>query len=147
MRLPDVNVLLYAFRDAAPDHASYRSWLEDALSADEPLGVSELVLSSFVRIATHPRISDPPATVDEALAFANAVRAAPNAVAIAPGPRHWSLFERLCRDGGARGNLVADAYLAALAVESGSELVTTDRDFARFPGLRWSHPFGRGGSG
>lgn len=140
MRLPDVNVLLYAFRDAAPDHASYRSWLESAISAEEPLGVSDLVLSSFVRIATHPRVFDPPATVDEALAFAGAVRSAPNAVAIAPGSRHWSLFEQLCRSGGARGNLVADAYLAALAVESGSELVTTDRDFARFPGVRWRHP-------
>jgi toxin-antitoxin system PIN domain toxin len=140
MRLFDVNVLLYAFRDAAPDHAKYRVWLESAISADEPLGVSELVLSSFVRIATHPRVFDPPASIDEALAFAAALRFAPNAVTVAPGSRHWSLFEQLCRTGGARGNLVTDAYLAALAVESGCELVTTDRDFARFPGLRWKHP-------
>jgi hypothetical protein len=145
MRLPDVNVLIYAFRDAAPDHHRYRAWLESAIEADEPLGVADLVLSSFVRIATHPRVFDPPATVDEALAFANAVRAAPNAIAVAPGSRHWSLFERLCRDGGARGNLVTDAYLAALALESGSELITTDRDFARFPGLRWRHPFAEEG--
>lgn len=143
MRLLDVNVLLYAFRDAAPDHAKYRAWLESAISADEPLGISELVLSSFVRIATHPRVFDPPASVDEALAFTAALRSAPNAVTVAPGPRHWSLFEQLCRTGGARGNLVADAYLAALAVESGCELVTTDRDFARFPGLRWKHPLER----
>ncbi len=144
MRLLDVNVLLYAFRDAAPNHEKYRAWLESAISADEPLGVSELVLSSFVRIATHPRVFDPPASIDEALAFAGALRSVPNAVTVAPGPRHWSLFEQLCRTGGARGNLVADAYLAALAVESGCELVTTDRDFARFLGLRWKHPLERG---
>lgn len=143
MRLVDVNVLLYAFRDAAPDHTSYRSWLESAVTAEEPLGISDLVLSSFVRIATHPRVFDPPATVDEAFAFASAIRSARNAVTIDPGPRHWTLFEELCRTGDARGNLVTDAYLAALAVESGSELVTTDRDFARFPGLRWRHPLER----
>jgi len=75
-----------------------------------------------------------------ALAFANAFRSEPNALAIAPGPRHWEIFQRLCLDGGARGNLVPDAWLAALAIESGCELVTADRDFARFPGLRWMHP-------
>jgi len=140
MHLLDVNVLLYAFRDAAPDHERYRSWLEDILDADEPVGVADLVLSSFVRIATHPRVFDPPATLDDALAFADAVRDAPNAVPVTPGPRHWELFERMCREGNARGNLVTDAYLAALALESGSEMITTDRDFARFPGLRWRHP-------
>lgn len=142
MRLLDVNVLLYAFRDAAPDHERYRSWLEDILDADEPVGISDLVLSSFVRIATHPRVFDPPATLDDALAFADAVRDAPNAVPVSPGSRHWELFERMCRDGRARGNMVTDAYLAALALESGSEMITTDRDFARFPGLRWRHPLG-----
>jgi hypothetical protein len=136
MRLPDVNVLTCAFRDAAPDHPSYRSWLEDALDAGEPLGIAEVVLASFVRVATHPRVFDPPASTADALAFARALREAPNAVRVAPGPRHWELFERLCFDGAARGSLIADAYLAALAVESGCELITTDRDFARFPGLR-----------
>jgi uncharacterized protein len=142
MRLLDVNVLLYAFREAAPDHERYRSWLEGTLDADEPVGVADQVLSGFVRIATHPRVFDPPATLDEAFAFADAVRSAPNAVTVSPGPRHWGLFQRMCREGATRGNLVADAYLAALALESGSELITTDRDFARFPGLRWRHPIG-----
>lgn len=140
MRLPDVNVFLYAFRDAAPDHARYRSWLLDALVAEEPLGVADIVLSGFIRVATHPRVFDPPAGADEAFAFAGAVRGAPTVVQVAPGPRHWPLFERLCREGSARGNLIPDAYLAALAIESGCDLVTTDRDFARFPGLRWRHP-------
>lgn len=140
MRLPDVNVLLYAFRDAAPDHERYRAWLEATVDAEEPFAVADIVLSGFVRVATHPRIFDPPASLDQAFAFARALRGAPTAVLVAPGPRHFDLFEKLCRDGGARGNLVSDAYLAALVIESGSELVTTDRDFARFPGLRWRHP-------
>jgi hypothetical protein len=140
MRLPDVNVLIYAFRDAAPRHDRYRAWLQAALDAEEPLGVADSVLSSFIRVATHPRIFEPPASLEQALAFADAVRSAPSGVPVGPGPRHWGLFERMCREGSARGNLVSDAYLAALVIESGCELVTADRDFARFPGLRWSHP-------
>jgi hypothetical protein len=140
MQLPDVNILVYAFRDAAPGHDRYRSWLQAALEAEEPVGIADLVLSSFVRVATHPKVFEPPAALDEALAFAKAVRSAPNAVPVSPGPRHWELFVRMCTEGSARGNLVSDAYLAALAIESGCELVTADRDFARFPGLRWRHP-------
>ena len=140
MRLPDVNVLLYAFNRAASDHERYRAWLDDALSGDEPVALFDGVLAALVRIATHPRLLDPPATIDEAFAFTDALRAAPSSVAVSPGPRHWQIFERITRDGNARGNLVTDAYLAALALESGSELITADRDFARFPGLRWRHP-------
>jgi len=82
-----------------------------------------------------------PAPIESALAFAEALRGQPNALPLAPGPRHWGVFERLCRDAGVRGNLVPDAYLAALAIEHGAELVTADRDFERFPGLRWRMPF------
>ena len=102
--------------------------------------MSELVLSGFVRVATHPRVFDPPAGTKQALEFADAVRAQPTAVIVAPADRHWAIFERLCTTAGARGNIVPDAYLAALAIETGAELVTTDRDFSRFPGLRWRHP-------
>ena len=125
---------------SAPMHAAYREWLEAAVDADEAFGVSELVLSGFVRVVTHPRVFSPPEPVESALTFAKAVRGAPNAVPVTPGVRHWGIFERLCREAGARGNLVPDAYLAALAIESGCEWVTTDRDYARFPGLRWRHP-------
>jgi uncharacterized protein len=90
---------------------------------------------------THPRVFNAPTTVAEALTFVDAIRDAPNAVPVEPGSRHWDLFERLCVDAGAKGNLVADAYLAALSIESGCEWITTDRDFARFPGLRWRRPF------
>jgi hypothetical protein len=140
MRLPDVNILLYAFRDAAPDHEAYRTWVQTMVDAEEPFGLTDIVLAGFIRVATHPRIWDPPASVAEALAFVHALLDAPNAVRVAPGERHWELFERMCVEGSARGNLVSDAYLAALAIESGSELVTADRDFGRFPGLRWRHP-------
>ena len=140
MILFDVNVLVHAFHEASPEHEAYRSWLQAAVNGDEPFGVSELVLSGFVRVATHPRVFDPPAPAADALAFAAALRSRPNAVVIAPGPRHWSIFERLCLLACARGNLVADAYLAALAIESGCEWITSDRDFSRFPGLRWRHP-------
>lgn len=89
---------------------------------------------------THPRVFDPPSPLEEALAFVNQVRNAPSAVPVRPGARLWSLFEDLCRGCAARGNLIPDAYFAALAIESGSRWYTTDRDYARFPGLDWVHP-------
>jgi uncharacterized protein len=138
--LVDVNVFVYASRIDSPDHDRYRAWLDAVLSSDEPFGVSSIVMSGFVRVVTHPKVFQRPSTSATAFAFANAIRSAPNAVAVEPGARHWGLFERLCEEAGAKGNLVPDAYLAALAIESGSEWITTDRDFARFPGLRWRHP-------
>jgi uncharacterized protein len=106
----------------------------------EPYAVAEQVLSGFLRVVTHPRVFRPPTPIDAALAFADAFRTQPHAVIVAPGPRHWEIFAALCRETGARGNLVPDAWLAALAIESGCEFITTDRDFGRFPGLRWRHP-------
>ena len=102
--------------------------------------MSDLVLSGFVRVVTHPRIFADPTPLDLALAFAGEVRDRPNCVSVAPGKRHWSIFAELCIASGAKGNLVADAWLAAVAIESGSEWITTDRDYSRFPGLRWRHP-------
>ena len=142
MILPDVNVLIYAFREAAPRHAEYRDWLQEQVGGREAFGLSELVLSGVVRVLTHPRVFAPPTPIDKALEFAEALRAQPNAVLVSPGPRHWEIFAHLCQRVAAKGNLVADAYHAALAMEHGCELITTDRDFARFPGLRWRHPLG-----
>lgn len=143
MILPDVNVLVYAFASSAPDHDRHRAWLDEVLASPEAWAYAELVLSGFVRVVTHPRVLDPPALVETALRFCDALRTQPNAVAVAPGERHWEIFAELCAAAGARGNLVADAYLAALAIETGSEWITTDRDFARFPRLRWRHPLER----
>ena len=140
MILCDVNVLLYAFRADSERHEAYRAWLLERLGGPDSMGVSELVLSGLIRVATHPRVFRHPSAPAEAFAFAEALRSAPNVVAVAPGPRHWSIFRELCERGGARGNLVPDAYLAALAIESSSEWITTDRGFGRFPGLVWAHP-------
>jgi uncharacterized protein len=138
--LIDVNVLVYGFRADAPEHPQYVRWWKQQAGSQQAFGLTDLVLSGFLRIVTHPRIFDPPAPLNEALRFVAALRALPNQVDIRPGPRHWEIFVDLCRKANARGNLVPDAFLAALAIESGSEWVTTDRDYARFTGLRWRHP-------
>ncbi len=140
MRLLDVSVLVHAHREDAPDHAFFHRWLLELVNGREAYGVCDLVLSAFVRVVTHPRIFKEPSTVDEALLFAEIVRGQPQCCVIAPGPRHWAIFRELCLRASARGNRAIDAYLAALAIESGSEWVTADRDYARFPGLRWLHP-------
>lgn len=140
MLVPDVNVLVYAYREDAADHQGYRTWLEGVAGSEAPFGLSDPVLSGFLRIVTHPRVFDPPSPIHHALRFVEELRTRPNATRITPGVRHWSIFTGLCRDAGVKGGLVAHAYLAALAIESGSEWITTDRDFARFPGLHWRHP-------
>ncbi len=144
MLFPDVNVLVYAHREDAPGHGPFRSWLEGLLESPEAYAVNDHVLSGVMRIVTHPRVFDPPSTTDQALAFVTSVRRRVNAVPVAPGRRHWEIFMDLCRRSDARGNLVPDAYFAALAIETGSEWVTADRDYARFPGLRWRHPLSVG---
>jgi hypothetical protein len=138
---PDVNVLVYAYREELPEHEACRRWLEGVIRADAAFAVFDIVLSGFVRVVTHPRVFKTPTPLDAALDFTDVVRTRPNAVVVQSGPRHWSIFERLCRESRARGNLIADAYLAALAIESGCEWVTTDRDYARFEGLRLLNPF------
>jgi toxin-antitoxin system PIN domain toxin len=138
--LPDVNILVYAFQPDAQDNRRYREWLDSLVNGAAPYGMSDLVCSGFLRIATHPALYNPPNSVADALAFIEGVRGGPGCVIISPGPRHWALFRELCLSVRARGNLVPDAYFAALAIESGSEWITTDRDYARFPGLRWRHP-------
>lgn len=140
MQLLDVNVLVYAHREDSRDHSRYRAWLEDLVNSDGAFGMSDLVLAGFVRVVTHPRIFDPPTDLTEGLDAVQRIRSQPNCVTIDAGTRHWEIFVRLCRDAGVKGGLVSDAYFAALAIESGSEWITTDRDYARFPGLRWRHP-------
>lgn len=140
MILPDVNVLVYAHREDAENHLDFRRWLETNINSDEAYGISDLVLSGFLRVVTHPRAFNPPTPIAAALSFVSDVRDRSNCVGVAPGSHHFEIFTDLCRDVDAKGNLVADAYLAALAIESGSEWITTDRDFSRFPQLRWRHP-------
>jgi len=137
MILIDVNVLVYAFRGDVPDHARHAAWLEEVVNGEAAYGMADLVLSGFLRIVTHPRVFVSPSSLDEAMEFAAQIRGQPHCVSVRPGLRHWEIFSGLCRTVGARGNLVPDAYLAALAIESGSEWVTTDRGYARFPNLRY----------
>jgi len=139
--LPDVNVLLYAFRDDSVDHPRYHGWLESLVNGDEAYGMSPQVLSSVVRIATHRRIYVSPSRLEDVLAFARVLLEQPHCTVVQPGTRHFSIFDELCRKAAASGNLVQDAWFAALALESGCEWITTDGDFARFPGLRWRRPF------
>ena len=143
MILMDVNVLVYAHREEMPDHARYRDWLEKTLESAAAYGMAELVLSGFLRLVTNPAIFPSPTPLDRALDFCAAVRNRRNCVRIAPGDRHWGIFTGLCRAARAKGNLIPDAYFAALAIETGSEWATTDRDYARFPDLRWFDPLDR----
>jgi toxin-antitoxin system PIN domain toxin len=141
MLLPDVNVLLYAHRrDSHPEHPRFAEWVTQLANGPEPFALSVLVLAGVVRIATNARIFRPASSLDEALAFTDQLVSRPTARVLGPGPRHWALLTRLCRGSGATAKLVADAAHAAVALEHGCTLVTTDSDFGRFPELRWRHP-------
>jgi toxin-antitoxin system PIN domain toxin len=140
MLMPDVNVLIHAHRREAVDHDRYRQWLENLMRGEATYAMSDLVLSGFLRLVTSTRLLAPPATPDQALRMVSRFRDRSNCRPLSPGPRHWGIFTRLCQEAETRGNLVSDAYHAALAIEHGCEWVTTDRDFSRFPGLRWHHP-------
>lgn len=141
MVLPDVNVLVYAHREETAHHAACREWIENVVNGEEAYAMSDLVLSGFVRVVTHPKVFKRPSNIGDALAFAEQVRDQPNCVRVETGPRHWDVFKRLCLEAATKGNLVPDAYLAAIAIESGCEWISTDQDFSRFKGLRWRRPF------
>ncbi len=146
MLLPDVNVLVYAHvEDSSPDHAEYAEWIIRMATGPEPFALSVLVLSGFIRVVTNPRVFDPPSTLDRSFQFVNSLLERPQARIVRPGPDHLDIFERLCRESGASGKLVADAQHAAVAIEHGCTMVSTDSDFNRFPGLRWQHPLRPGG--
>ena len=133
-------MLVYAHRMDAPNHVDYREWLEAEINSNAAFGLSDLVLSGFLRVVTHPRVFEVPSSWADASRFVEQLRDQPNRVPIAPGPHHWEIFVGLCATAGAKGNLVADAFLAAIAIENGCEWITTDRDFSRFQGLKWRHP-------
>jgi toxin-antitoxin system PIN domain toxin len=135
--LADVSVLLCAFRDDADLHSVYSPWLTAIVNGSEPFAVSPQVLSSVIWIATNPKAFRHPDSLSSAVAIANVLLDQPNCRIVHPGPGHWRIFCDLCRQAKATGNLVQDAWFAALAIEHGCEWITEDRDYARFPGLRW----------
>jgi len=140
MILLDVNILVSAHRADADRHCEIKSWLEVALSDPPGVAVSELALSGCLRVITHPKIFKKPTPLTHALDFLEDFRSREEVHLLGPGAGHWEIFADLCRRSDARGNLVPDAFHAALAIELGCEWVTLDRGFARFPGLKWRHP-------
>ena len=140
MMLMDVNVLVYAHREDVKNHRAYRDWLESVVNSNTAYGFSELVLSSFIRVVTHPKVFETPSPVEVAIAFAQQIRTVEHAVCLAPGRTHWDLFLQCAQSISARGNDIPDAYHAALALEWDCDWVTTDKGFRRFKGLRVRHP-------
>jgi len=138
----DVNVLIYAHREDAARHPEFREWLEQTLSAPSSFAFSDHILSGFLRVVTHPKVFSVPTPLARALEFTTMIRTHPKAIALQPGYSHWNIFSTLCRETNAKGNLIADAYLAALAIENDCEWISTDHDFTRFKGLKWRHPLG-----
>ncbi len=140
MKLLDVNVVLAAHRDDHPDFEFARAWLDELIGQGFPFAVVDLVAGAFLRLATNRRIFTIPTPVDRAFAYVRALREQPSHVLLAPGPSHLALLEQLCADGEASGDLIADAQLAAIALEHACELISFDRDFARFTEIKWSRP-------
>jgi uncharacterized protein len=138
--LPDVNVLIYAFRKDSPHHSLCRRWLTEIVSGDSPFGISPLALAAVVRITTNPRVLSAPSSIEEAFNFCDDIFGQPLCRVVEPGEGHWSILRRLCIETETRGPRVTDAWFAALAIEAGCTWITFDRDFARFPGLDWRVP-------
>jgi toxin-antitoxin system PIN domain toxin len=140
MVLPDVNVLVYAFRVESPHHAACKRWLDDVVLSDARFGISPLSLLAVVRITTNSRAFAAPTLPEKALAYCDNLLGQPHCTIVEPGERHWSIFRDLCLQTGIRGPRVSDVWYAALAIEHGCTFVTFDRDYARFPGLKWQQP-------
>ena len=140
MVIVDANVLLYAVDRASAHHERSRSWLDASLAGAEAVGLAWIALLAFIRIGTNPAILPHPMTPDEATGQVEAWLGAPAAVLAEPTSRHGALLRGLLRETGTAGNLVTDAHLAALAIENGADIVSFDRDFARFPQIRHRLP-------
>lgn len=142
MQLVDANVLLHAVNTDASQHAVARGWLERALSGGEAVAFAWIALLAFARVGTRAGVLPAPMTVAEAFDHIEEWLSQPSAVVLHPTHRHTAVLRGLLEESGTAGNLVSDAHLAALAAEHGATLVSFDRDFGRFAGLRWQHPAG-----
>lgn len=140
MLTPDINVLVYAHRAESPDHERYAAWLTALAQQREAFALSHVACTGFVRIVTYPRLWRPATTPTQALEFIERLRRRRTCRLLAASTATWATFAQLVAATDARGKLVADAWLSALAIENGCTLATCDGDFARFPSLRWVHP-------
>lgn len=140
MNLVDVNVLLYAINNDAPHHVKAKRWFEAALSGTDLVGFASIVILAFLRITTRRRLMQAPLSAQTAVAFVDSWLAQPNVEIVVPGESHWPIFRALISGSGTAGNLTSDAHLAALALEGGWTLVSTDHDFRRFAGLSLLNP-------
>lgn len=136
----DANILLYAYDAGSSLHSQARAWVETVFSAADPVGLPWQTVAAFLRVVTNPKLRGDRFTVEEAVAIVDQWLALPNVRLLAPGDRHWSILGPAMVEGQVRGPLITDAQLAALTMEYGGVLYTTDRDFARFPLLRWKNP-------
>ena len=142
MIVVDANLLIYSYDTEAIEHRKSAAWIAKVFSGDEPVGLSWQTVSAFLRVVTNRRLPGKRVTLQEAVGAVEEWLEQPNVRILVPGENHWSLLKRMILEGGASGPLVTDARLAALAIEYGGVLYTADRDFARFPGLRWANPLG-----
>jgi uncharacterized protein len=140
VKLPDINVLVYAADDTATNHRPAREWVEATLSGSETVAFAWLVLIGFVRLTTNPRSFSRPWSVERALDVVDGWLAQPASTVVHPTDRHAAVLRDLLAPLGAAGNLTSDAHLAALAIEHGATLCSCDNDFSRFAGLRWVDP-------
>jgi toxin-antitoxin system PIN domain toxin len=140
MIAPDANLLIYAYDPVSPFHHESKRWLEDILSSSEPVGIAVLSISGFLRFVTNPRIAAKPTPFHHASAIVDSWLAFPHVQILYPGDRYWGLFKKLGTETRASGSFTTDVSIAAIAQEYGATIHTNDRDFARFPNLRWHNP-------
>jgi hypothetical protein len=140
VKLPDVNLLLHAVDEGSARHEPARAWVEERLSGTETFAFTWVVLLAFIRLTTSSRVFQSPLSTSDALDLVDGWLAQPCATVAHPTSRHAPLLRDLLEPLGTAGNLTTDAHLAALAIEHGAELCSTDRDFSRFAGLRWADP-------
>jgi toxin-antitoxin system PIN domain toxin len=140
VKLPDVNLLLYAYDSRSARHAPAREWLQQTLSGAETVGMAWIVLLAFIRLSTRAAVVERPLDADAAIALVESWLAQPCVTVVHPTERHAAVLRELLLPLGTAGNLTSDAYLAALAIEHGAQICSCDSDFSRFPGLRWVDP-------
>lgn len=146
MIVVDANVLLYAYDSADPRHRRAAAWLERTFGGPDAVGIPLTVLLAFIRIATDPRVYETPRDPEEAIAIVGSWLSRSNVHLIGPTDLHWATLGRMVNAGKARGSMIMDAHVGALALEHGATLATTDRDFSRFPGVRTVDPTSERGS-